>query len=111
VSELPREVTHYQPSTFERWALRILIGLLVSIVGWIGIRAIDGQDKTASAVNDLTTQVAVMRGQLSDLATQVQSTSELQKQVATMQQVQADHERRLGRIEDASIPKSREWPK
>jgi len=111
MSESTRETTHYQPSTFERWVLRTLIGLLVALVGWIGIRAIDGQDKTAAAVNDLTTRVAVMSGQLSDLTAQVQSTSELQKQVATMQQVQADHERRIGRLEDATTPKAREWPR
>lgn len=91
---------HYVPTKFERWALRGLISLLVMLVSWIGLRAIDGQDKTVDAVRDLTTQVAVMRNQISDLTLQVGDTHDMTKQIAVMQQMQQDHERRIELLED-----------
>lgn len=94
------EAGHYVPTTIERWALRGLISVLVALVSWIGLRAINGQDKTVDAVRDLTTQVAVMRSQMSDLTLQVGDTHDMTKQIAVMEQTLQDHERRIELLED-----------
>jgi cell division protein FtsB len=94
------EHAHYEPNTFERWAVRGLIGILVTLVGWIGVRAINGQDQAASAMRDLSTQVAVMRTQMADLSVQVGDTHDMTKQIAVMQQTLQDHERRIELLED-----------
>lgn len=93
------EQRHYEPSTFERWALRSLIAALVGLVSWIGIRAINGQDATTTAVRGLTTQMAVMQSQVNGISSQLSDTNQLTRQIAVMQETQQDHERRLEMLE------------
>jgi len=90
---------HYQPTNLEKWSLRFLLGVLLALVSWVGVRAIDSQDATTKSVNDLTEKVAVISVQLSELSGQVSVATTLPQQVALMQQVQQDHERRLEKLE------------
>lgn len=94
------EHPHYDPTALERWLFRLAIGALVSVVCWIGVRAINGQDQTAQAMRDLSTEVAVMRSQMTDLTVQVGDTHDMTKQIAVMQQTLQDHERRIELLED-----------
>lgn len=90
---------HYQPNAFERWALRGAIGVLVAVVGWIGVSAIQGQKDQARAIGDLAQNVAVMQAQMSALTSNVNDVRSLTSTVAQMQVTQAEHERRITDIE------------
>jgi hypothetical protein len=90
---------HYQPTNFERWALRGAIGVLVGVVGWIGVTAIEGQQQTATAVSELSRNVAVMQAQMTALTSNVNDVRALTNTVAQMQVTQAEHERRLTDLE------------
>lgn len=93
-------VTHYQPATFEKWALRFLLGVLLGLVSWVGVRAINSQEDTTKSVNDLTEKMAVFSVQLTYLSGQVSSATALSQQVALMQQIQQDYGRRLQKLEE-----------
>ena len=90
---------HYQPSSFERWALRGLIGALVGVVCWIGVQAINSQHDTAKAVSDLSQNVAVMQAQMTILTSNVNDVRTLTSTVAQMQVTQSEHERRITDLE------------
>lgn len=92
-------VEHYQPATLEKWLFRGLLAILIALVGWVGNRAINSQDATTKSVNDLTDKVAVLSIQLTDLSTQVSQYTTTPQQIALMQQIQSDHEKRLERLE------------
>lgn len=100
---------HYQPSGIERWALRGAIGILVAVVGWIGVQAINGQRDTAKAVNDLSQNVAVMQVQMTALTSNVNDVRALTNTVAQMQVTQAEHERRITDLENGRGVKVKGW--
>lgn len=98
--DLEDMTTHYQPAAFEKWALRLLLGLLLALVSWVGVRAINSQEDTTKSVNDLTEKMAVFSVQLTYLSGQVSSATALSQQVALMQQIQQDYGRRLQHLEN-----------
>jgi hypothetical protein len=94
---------HYQLTDLEKWAFRTVLALLIMLVSWVSVRAITSQDNTAKSVNDLTEKVAVFSVQLGYISGQVSTTSSLSQQVALIQQLQQDHEKRLQRLEEIEL--------
>lgn len=92
-------ISHYRPNSLEKWLFRGLLTVLIALVGFIGNRAINSQDATTKSVNDLTDKVAVLSTQFSYLSSQISQYTTTPQQLALMQQVQTDHEKRLERLE------------
>ena len=92
-------VEHYEPTSFERWALRGAVSALVAVVAWIGVAAINGQEATTKAVNALSQNMAVVQAQMTALTSNVNDVRALTNTVAQMQVVQTEHERRIQLLE------------
>lgn len=91
---------HLTLTFWERWVFRTIVGILIALVGWLGVRAVDAQGSTTSAVATLSVQMAVMQNQISAISTQVTDTNTLTRQVAVLQEEVQDHERRIELLED-----------
>ena len=64
---------------------------------------------TATAINGLRTQVAVMNDQIAMLTTQLANVPALARTQAQIQAELADHERRLGRLEEDHGVRVKGW--
>lgn len=84
---------------WERWVLRFLIGILMALISWIGLTAIDSSKNTTQAVYQLSTQMAVVQSQISTLNTNVSNVQGLTTVVTQMQVTQTEILRRIAALE------------
>lgn len=91
----------FRLGVIELWIVGVCALLIVALISKQYLAITQTQADTAKKLGDLTTQVAVMNGQLSVLSQQLADVPALTRQMTQVQTTLQEHERRITKLEDA----------